>query len=247
MSENTQQSINLNTVIKIIYKNLLLILLTTILMTAISAFFAFNSKSYKSEIILYGNDRVLNEIGENSQYSLNSFNFLSFIQKNSKMLKNTNLSEEKFLSEISGRLSAQSETGNPTIKIKFTTKDKNEGEEFSKEYTLLAQKYLGEKKNIFLDTQIKLLEEQYNFLSSNTDLRTTKDSLTDTLVSRLAYYRLLKNDTTPVVRLVSLSTKPALNKKLVLVGGFVLGVFLGVLIAFIKEFSKTMDWNSIKS
>ena len=212
MSENTQQSINLNTVIKIIYKNLLLILLTTILMTAISAFFAFNSKSYKSEIILYGNDRVLNEIGENSQYSLNSFNFLSFIQKNSKMLKNTNLSEEKFLSEISGRLSAQSETGNPTIKIKFTTKDKNEGEEFSKEYTLLAQKYLGEKKNIFLDTQIKLLEEQYNFLSSNTDLRTTKDSLTDTLVSRLAYYRLLKNDTTPVVRLVSLSTKPALNK-----------------------------------
>ena len=138
-------------------------------------------------------------------------------------------------------------TSGTTIKIKFTTKDKNEGEEFSKEYTLLAQKYLGEKKNIFLDTQIKLLEEQYNFLSSNTDLRTTKDSLTDTLVSRLAYYRLLKNDTTPVVRLVSLSTKPALNKKLVLVGGFVLGVFLGVLIAFIKEFSKTMDWNSIKS
>lgn len=246
MTENTQQSINLNVVIRIIYKNLILILSVTFLMMGIAAFFAFNNKSFKSEIILYGNDRVLNEIGENSQYSLNSFEFLSYIKENSKTLRNKDLPKEKFLNEMSGRLSAQSENENPTIKVKFSTKNKTEGEEFSKEYTYLAQKYLEIKENKFLDTQIKLLEEQYNFLSSNTDLRSTKDSLTDTLVSRLAYYKLLKNDTSPTVRLISLSTKPALNKKVILAGGLVLGVVMGIFIAFIKEFSKTLDWKNIK-
>ena len=99
-SETKQQSLNFNIIIKIIYKNLILISLTTILITALAAFFAFNNKHFKSEITLYGNDRVLTEIGENSQYSLNSFDFLSFIQENSKTLENKNLSREKFLNEI---------------------------------------------------------------------------------------------------------------------------------------------------
>ena len=88
MSENKEQSINLNIIFKIIYKNIFLIGLVTVLMAGLAGFYAFTSKSFKSEIILYGNDRVLNEIGENSQYSLNSFDFFRFIQKNSKTLTN---------------------------------------------------------------------------------------------------------------------------------------------------------------
>ena len=232
--------------IKILYKNLVMIVLITAMITALGAVYAFTNKSYKSEINLYGNDRVLNEIGETSQYSLNSFDFFLFIKKNSKTLKNTGLSDEKFLKDMSSRLNAQSETNNPTIKVKFSTKSKTEGEEFSKEYVQLATEYLGNKENKFLDTQIKLLEEQYNFITKNTDIRTTKDSLSDTLVSRLAYYRLLKNDTSPVVKLISLNTKPALSKKIILAGALFLGLFLGVFAAFIKEFSKTLDWNEIK-
>ena len=222
MSEDKQQSINLNIIIKIIYKNIFLIGLVTILMTGLAGFYAFRSKGFKSEIILYGNDRVLNEIGENSQYSLNSFDFLKFIKNNSKTLTNTKLSEEKFLKEMSKKLTAQTETD-------------------------LAAKYLATKEDAFLDRNIKLLEEQYDFLTNNVDLRTTKDSLSDTLVSRLAYYRLLKNDTSPLVKLVNINVKPSLNKKLVLAGGIFSGLFLGVLIAFIKEFSKSLDWNDIKS
>ena len=97
MNENKQQSINLNIIIKIIYRNIFLIGLTTIVIAGMAGFYAFRSKAFKSEIILYGNDRVLNEIGENSQYSLNSFAFLKFIKNNSKTLTNTKLSEEKFL------------------------------------------------------------------------------------------------------------------------------------------------------
>ena len=77
-------------------------------------------------------------------------------------------------------------------------------------------------------------------------MRTTKDSLTDTLISRLAYYRLLKNDSNPVVKYVNSTTKPALNKKLVIAGALFLGLLLGILIAFIKEFSTTLDWEDIK-
>ena len=247
MSEDKQQSINLNIIIKIIYKNIFLIGLVTILMTGLAGFYAFRSKGFKSEITLYGNDRVLNEIGENSQYSLNSFDFLKFIKNNSKTLTNTKLSEEKFLKEMSKKLTAQTETGDPTVKVKYSNSNKTEAENFSKEYTDLAAKYLATKEDTFLDRNIKLLEEQYDFLTNNVDLRTTKDSLSDTLVSRLAYYRLLKNDTSPLVKLVNINVKPALNKKLVLAGGIFAGLFLGVLIAFIKEFSKSLDGTDIKS
>ena len=74
MNENKQQSINLNIIIKIIYRNIFLIGLTTIVIAGTAVFYAFRSKAFKSEIILYGNDRVLNEIGENSQYSLKNIN-----------------------------------------------------------------------------------------------------------------------------------------------------------------------------
>ena len=173
MNEDKQQSINLNIIIKIIYKNIFLIGLVTILMTGLAGFYAFRSKGFKSEIILYGNDRVLNEIGENSQYSLNSFDFLKFIKNNSKTLTNTKLSEEKFLKEMSKKLTAQTETGNPTVKVKYSNSNKTEAENFSKEYTDLAAKYLATKEDAFLDRNIKLLEEQYDFLTNNVDLRTT--------------------------------------------------------------------------
>lgn len=246
MNDDKNVTINTNTIIKILYKNLFLICGITSILVVLSALYAFNSKSYKADIVLYGNDRILNEIGENSQFSLNSFDFFLFIKNNSKELKNTGVSEKKFLEEISDRLNAQSETGDPTIKVKFSSKDEKEVENFSREYIALSEKYLLYKKNLFLDNQIKLLEEQYNFLSNNVDLRTTKDSLSDTLVSRLAFYRLLKNDTNPIVRLVSLNIGPALNKKIVLAGGLFTGLFLGILVAFFKEFSKTLDWKYIK-
>lgn len=247
MGEDKEQSINLNIIFKIIYKNIFLIGLVTVLMAGLAGFYAFTNKSFKSEIILYGNDRVLNEIGENSQYSLNSFNFFRFIQKNSKTLTNIKLPEEKFLKEMSKKLTAQTETGDPTVKVKFSNSNKIEAESFSEEYADLAAKYLATREDDFLDKQIKLLEEQYTFLTNNVDLRTTKDSLSDTLVSRLAYYKLLKSDTSPLVKLVNISVKPALNKKFVLAGGIFAGLFLGILIAFIKEFSKSLDWKDIKS
>ncbi|WP_455042479.1 lipopolysaccharide biosynthesis protein [Leptotrichia buccalis] len=246
MNNENQQIIDANMIMKILYKNKFLIALTTVIVIILSTAFVFINKSFKSDIIMYGNDKVLTEIGENSQFSLSSFDFYSFLKKNSKTLRNVNLPEDKFFKEMTTRLTAQSETNDPTIKIKFTTNNKIEGENFAKEYPMLAQNYLLERKNKFLDSQIKLLEEQYAFLTKNIDVRTTKDSLTDTLVSRLAYYRLLKNDSNPVVKYVNSITKPALNKKLVIAGSLFLGLFLGILIAFAKEFSHTLDWKDIK-
>ena len=246
MDNKNQQAIDANMIIKILYKDKALIALTTIIVVILSTIFVFVNKSFKSEITLYGNDKVLTEIGENSQFSLTSFDFFNYLKKNSKTLKNVNLPDDKFLKEMTTRLTAQSETNDPMVKVKFSTNSKSEGENFAKEYPILAQNYLLERKNNFLDSQIKLLEQQYSFLTKNVDIRTTKDSLTDTLVSRLAYYRLLKNDSTPVVKFINSTTKPSLNKKLVIAGSLFLGIFLGILIAFMKEFSTTLDWEDIK-
>ena len=62
-TKQDNQSINFSLIIKILYKNFLLIISTMIIITFLAAFFAFTSKSYKSDIILYGNDKILNEIG----------------------------------------------------------------------------------------------------------------------------------------------------------------------------------------
>ena len=156
-------------------------------------------------------------------------------------------SENKFLKEMSTRLTTQTETGDPMVKVKFSTKSKSEGENFSKEYHILAQNYLADKKNSYLNSQLKLLDEQYKFISKNTDIRTTKDPLTDTLVSRLSYYRLLKNDSSPVIKYINSTTKPSLNKKLVLAAALFVGLFLGIFAAFVKDFSNTLDWKDIKS
>ena len=235
MVDNKHQSVSFDTIVKIIYKNISFIIIVTVITTVLAALFAFTNKSYKTEINLYGNDKVLTEIGEDSQYSLNSFDFYLFLKDHSKVLSYAKLPEEKYLEKISNDLVAQSEKDDPKIKVKFTTNNE------------LSQKYLLNKKNTFLDAQLKLLQQQYDFLSKNVDIRTTKDALSDTLVSRLAYYRLLKNDSTPVVKYINSITKPAINKKIVLVAAIFLGFLLGTFIAFVKEFSKTLDWKNIKS
>ena len=120
MNNENQQIIDANMIMKILYKNKFLIALTTVIVIILSTAFVFINKSFKSDIIMYGNDKVLTEIGENSQFSLSSFDFYSFLKKNSKTLRNVNLPEDKFFKEMTTRLTAQSETNDPTIKIKFT-------------------------------------------------------------------------------------------------------------------------------
>ena len=160
MDNKNPQAIDANMIIKILYKDKALIALTTIIVVILSTIFVFVNKSFKSEITLYGNDKVLTEIGENSQFSLTSFDFFNYLKKNSKTLKNVNLPDDKFLKEMTTKLTAQSETNDPMVKVKFSTNSKSEGENFAKEYPILAQNYLLERKNNFLDSQIKLLEQQ---------------------------------------------------------------------------------------
>ena len=69
MEDNKHQSVSFDTIVKIIYKNISFIIIVTVITTVLAALFAFTNKSYKTEINLYGNDKVLTEIGEDSQYS----------------------------------------------------------------------------------------------------------------------------------------------------------------------------------
>ena len=251
---NTEnQTLNLNTIIKIIYKNKALIALITVITIALATAFVFLNKSFKTEINLYGNDKVLTEIGENSQYSLSSFEFFSYIKNHSKTLKNLNLPENKFLKEMSTRLTTQTETGDPMVKVKFSTKSKSEGENFSKEYHILAQNYLADKKNSYLNSQLKLLDEQYKFISKNTDI--INKTLNGDIINMLKYVPnefadLIIIDppySSPVIKYINSTTKPSLNKKLVLAAALFVGLFLGIFAAFVKDFSNTLDWKDIKS
>ena len=231
---------------KILYKNIILILITAAIVTGLVFIATMNNKKFKTEINLYSNDRVLREINEIPKFSLSSFDFLKYLHKNSKSFSNKEPDENKFALIYSQKITVESEDNNPNVKIKFNSSSIDEGNKLAQEYATVANSYINNKETDFLNTQLKLLQEQYDFINKNTDIRTTKDTLTDTLVARLGYYKLLKNDTSPLLKLINYTTKPAINKKLVLVLAVFMGLFLGSLLAIIKEFSKTLNFKNIK-
>ena len=244
--EDQKQGFDLVTLIKILYRNILLIAITTILVTSLAFIATTRNKSFKTEINLYSNDRVLREINEIPKFSLSSFDYLSYLHKNSKSFSTKESNVDKFMQIYSQKITVESEDNNPNVKIKFNSTSVDEGNKLAQEYANAANAYIDGREQVFLDSQLKLLQEQYNFINANSDIRTTKDTLTDTLVARLGYYKLLKNDTSPLLKLVNYTTKPAMNKKLVIAFALLMGLFLGMLIAIIKEFSKTLDLKSLK-
>ena len=244
--EDQKQGFDLVTLIKILYRNILLIAITTILVTSLAFIATTRNKSFKTEINLYSNDRVLREINEIPKFSLSSFDYLSYLHKNSKAFAAKESNVAKFTQTYSQKITVESEDNNPNVKIKFNSTSVDEGNKLAQEYANAANAYIDGREQVFLDSQLKLLQEQYNFINANSDIRTTKDTLTDTLVARLGYYKLLKNDTSPLLKLVNYTTKPAMNKKLVIAFALLMGLFLGMLIAIIKEFSKTLDLKALK-
>ena len=244
--EDQKQGFDLLTLIKILYRNILLIAITTILVTSLAFIATTRNKSFKTEINLYSNDRVLREINEIPKFSLSSFDYLSYLHKNSKAFAAKESNVAKFTQTYSQKITVESEDNNPNVKIKFNSTSVDEGNKLAQEYANAANAYIDGREQVFLDSQLKLLQEQYNFINANSDIRTTKDTLTDTLVARLGYYKLLKNDTSPLLKLVNYTTKPAMNKKLVIAFALLMGLFLGMLIAIIKEFSKTLDLKTLK-
>ena len=244
--EDQKQGFDLLTLIKILYRNILLIAITTILVTSLAFIATTRNKSFKTEINLYSNDRVLREINEIPKFSLSSFDYLSYLHKNSKAFAAKESNVAKFTQTYSQKITVESEDNNPNVKIKFNSTSVDEGNKLAQEYANAANAYIDGREKVFLDSQLKLLQEQYNFINANSDIRTTKDTLTDTLVARLGYYKLLKNDTSPLLKLVNYTTKPAMNKKLVIAFALLMGLFLGMLIAIIKEFSKTLDLKTLK-
>ena len=244
--EDQKQGFDLVTLIKILYRNILLIAITTILVTSLAFIATTRNKSFKTEINLYSNDRVLREVNEIPKFSLSSFDYLSYLHKNSKAFAAKEPNVGKFTQTYSQKITVESEDNNPNVKIKFNSTSVDEGNKLAQEYANAANAYIDGREQVFLDSQLKLLQEQYNFINANSDIRTTKDTLTDTLVARLGYYKLLKNDTSPLLKLVNYTTKPAMNKKLVIAFALLMGLLLGMLIAIIKEFSKTLDLKSLK-
>lgn len=244
--EDQKQGFDLVTLIKILYRNILLIAITTILITSLAFIATTRNKSFKTEINLYSNDRVLREVNEIPKFSLSSFDYLSYLHKNSKAFAAKEPNVVKFTQTYSQKITVESEDNNPNVKIKFNSTSVDEGNKLAQEYANAANAYIDGREQVFLDSQLKLLQEQYNFINANSDIRTTKDTLTDTLVARLGYYKLLKNDTSPLLKLVNYTTKPAMNKKLVIAFALLMGLFLGMLIAIIKEFSKTLDLKALK-
>lgn len=239
-------SLDFITVIRVLYRNKLLIFIITAITVICTLTYLMLKKDFKTTINLYSNDRVLREINEPPVFSLNSFEFYKYLKDNSKKLSVLDIDDDNFYSSISKKITLESENNSPNVKVQFNTNNKNDGKEFAREFTELTNKYLSDKKNLYLSSQIKALDEQFLYLKQNIDLSLSKDPLIDSTISKLSYYRLLDKDKNPLLKLIDYQTKASKNKKLILVLSLFLGLALGILSAFIKEFLKTVNWKDIK-
>lgn len=239
-------SLELIIVLKILYKNKLLILFVAVTTVILTLFYLLLQKDYKTTMNLYSNDRVLKEINEPPVFSLNSFEFYKYLRENSKKLSVLKIDDDNFYSSISKKITLESDNNSPNVKIQFNTKNKGDGKEFAKEFALIANNYLSDKKNSYLSSQIKALDEQFLYLKQNIDLSQSKDPLIDSTISKLSYYKLLDKDETPLLKVIDYQTKASKNKKFILALSLFLGIILGILVSFIKEFLKTINWKEIK-
>ena len=165
MKDKTQ-GFDLVTLIKILHKNIVLILITSVIVTGLGFVATINNKKFKTEINLYSNDRVLREINEIPKFSLSSFDFLSYLHKNSKLFSNKEQDINKFALTYSQKITVESEDNNPNVKIKFNSSSIEEGNKLAQEYANVANSYITNKETDFLNTQLKLLQEQYDFINT---------------------------------------------------------------------------------
>ena len=156
--EDQKQGFDLVTLIKILYRNILLIAITTILITSLAFIATTRNKSFKTEINLYSNDRVLREVNEIPKFSLSSFDYLSYLHKNSKAFATKEPNVVKFTQTYSQKITVESEDNNPNVKIKFNSTSVDEGNKLAQEYANAANAYIDGREQVFLDSQLKLLQ-----------------------------------------------------------------------------------------
>lgn len=220
----------LNSIIKKKFKFMLVLsLLLAILSFIILSF----TNSYKVTANLFINDKYIKEMNDDAKYILSSLDYLNKFEKKSKYLSRIFKKTDEY--SLSKAILVEKPSNDSVLKITFTSLDKEESIDFLKEYADFANFYLINFKNEYFSQITSNLSSQYDELKSKTDITQYRDALADSTISRLIYYKQIKEDKFQIVRLINYNVKPKFNKKLIALCFFVIGFLLPIVPDIIKK------------
>ncbi|WP_068268329.1 YveK family protein [Caviibacter abscessus] len=221
-------------IIKTIKKNILKILILSTILTVLAYLVVSYIQVQKITVNIYVNEKYIKEMNDDAKYILSSHNFNSYLIANSKMINKVFSKVDE--NELSKNILVEKPISNEsTLKITFTTKDKQLGKEFAYELVNLSNSYIKDIQFSYFSKMSENLEKQYNELNKRTNIIEYRDAQADTTISKLVFYKQIKEDKNDVVRLTNVMNKGKYNKKIILLAAFLLGF---VLIIFKEEIEK---------
>lgn len=209
-------------IIKIIKKNIIKMLILSSILTVVAYLIVSYIQVQKITVNLYVNEKYIKEMNDDAKYILSSHNFNSYLIVNSKVISKVFTKIEE--NELSKNILVEKPSSNEsTLKITFIAKNKEIGNEFAYEFIKLSNEYIKNIQFSYFSKMTENLERQYNELNKRTKIVEYRDAQADTTISKLVFYKQIKEDKNDVVRLTNIVNKGKYNKKLILLATFLLG------------------------
>lgn len=211
-------------ILKTIKKNIIKMLILAISFSAISYVFVGFIQMQKISVNVYVNDKYLKEMNDDAKYILSSYDFNTYLMNNSSKIKD--IFSKTSENELSKNILVEKPNNESILKITFVTKNKGNGIEFAKEYVKLANEYIKNTQLEYFTKMTNTLEKQYDELNKKTKILEYRDAQADSTISKLIFYKQIKEDKNDVVRLTNFVVKGKYNKKITVLGSFLLAFAL---------------------
>lgn len=211
-------------ILKTIKKNIIKMLILAISFSAISYIFVGFIQMQKISVNVYVNDKYLKEMNDDAKYILSSYDFNTYLMNNSSKIKD--IFSKTSENELSKNILVEKPNNESILKITFVTKNKENGIEFAKEYVKLANEYIKNTQLEYFTKMTNTLEKQYDELNKKTKILEYRDAQADSTISKLIFYKQIKEDKNDVVRLTNFVVKGKYNKKIIVLGSFLLAFAL---------------------
>lgn len=240
---NNKLKKNILEIILFVKKNLVIIVLITCLFLILGGYYIFKNNTYTVKIQVLSDTETFKELNLpiTSAFEMEEFN--DYLQKNLKkdyFLKKDRKKEDYKLNSSINFFYVEN---SPKVEISYSNKSKEIVKMFPIEFLNLSNAFFKKKKNEILGNQISVMQKEYDKLIKN-HLNFETASISDpeltSSIMKLAYWRYLKEEKTPMITLVKTDVYPTLNKKIIFIFLFFLGIFFGVFFALLKEVIKEL-------
>lgn len=222
-------------------RNLIMIVLTIFLFIILGTCYIFKNNTYTVKIRVLNDIDAFNELKLPSESAFEMKEFNDYLKINLKKDYFSENHEKKENYKFNDSIKYFYIEKGVNVEIIYSNKSKEVVKMFPTEFLKLSNTFFEKKKKEILDNQISTMQKEYDkLMESHLNFQNTSinDPVLVSLISKLAYWRYLREQKTPMITLVKFEIYPTLNKKIIFIFSAFLGIFLGIFFALLKEIIK---------